>query len=83
MNTVREKPTYLSQDVWRALWLLAQSRNKGIESPHPKTTADEIADQILREHIEANYPELFEHQKKLEKLDKELISQLEQTRKDK
>jgi len=77
--SIREKPTYLSTQVYRALWLIAKSKNTPqlIETPHSNLASpDEIADSILREHIQTNYPQLFEHQKKVDALEKELLKTL-------
>jgi hypothetical protein len=76
--TIRKEPIYLSTQVWRALWLLSKatpSKNDGMSIN--TATPDEMADLMLRDSIARNYPQLFEHQKKLDKLDKELIESLQ------
>ncbi len=70
--SIRREPTYLSTEVWRALWLLSRS----LSSEGHLMTVDEIADFTLRESIVRNYPQIFEHQKQLEKLDRKLIESL-------
>jgi hypothetical protein len=71
----------VSNDVWRALWLLSkadlrrpkESANIGV----PIQTPDEIADDILRQSLREVHPQLFEHQKAVETLEKELIRTLQ------
>jgi hypothetical protein len=70
---IRREPTYLSTDVWRCLWLLAKTRSP---AEGQVATADEVADQILRETITERYPQLFEHQKQVAKMEKDLIKTL-------
>jgi len=41
-----------------------------------RVTPDELADCILRKHIEDNYPQLFTHQKEVDSLEKTLIEKL-------
>jgi hypothetical protein len=75
---IRREPTYLSRDVWRALYLVAQARATQLDDqglPHA-STADEIADQMLRELITEKYPQILEHQKAVAKQEKELIKTL-------
>ena len=72
--TIRRDPIYVSLDVWRWLRLLAKSDTR--PESHAPTTADEIADQILRQAIREQHPQLAEHQKQIEKLEKDLIKQL-------
>src|SRR4030095_17215448 len=73
--SIRREPTYLSSDVWRALWLLA--RAKGTQMDDQGLTkipsADEMADTILRYAIKEKYPQLLEHQKAVDRMEKELI----------
>lgn len=77
--SIRDKPTYLSYEVWRALWLLARAENgdyaKG--SDPSIATADSIADQMLRQAIREQHPQLFEHQAKIDKLERELVATLQ------
>ena len=77
--SIRREPTYLSTDVWRSLWLIAKAHP-------PKTddqgfskiaTADETADELLRGLIKDKYPQLLEHQKAVERLEKELLKTLQ------
>ena len=63
MNIGRE-PTYLSTDVWGALCLIAKSKDTGLANA--AWTPDFVADEMLREKIKEKYPQLFEHQKKVE-----------------
>jgi len=71
---IRRDPIYISTEVWRWLWLLAKSES--VPDDNRIATADEIADQILRQAIREQHPELMEHQKEIEKLEKALIDSL-------
>jgi len=71
---LRDKPIYLSYEVWRALWLLAKSEGPAEEGR--SVTADEIADQMLRQAIREQYPQLMTHQAEIDKLEKKLIESL-------
>jgi hypothetical protein len=51
---------------------LAKSRSDEIN----KITADEIADNVLSVWISEHHPELFEHQKRIAKLEAELLKTL-------
>jgi hypothetical protein len=75
---IRSNPTYLSAEVWKACWLLAQSKGTQTDEQGLSriTTADEMADELLRELIKEKYQELLEHQKAVDKLEKELIKTL-------
>jgi hypothetical protein len=75
---IRREATYLSTDVWKALWLLAQSKGSTTDDqglPH-NTTADEMADTLLRETISEKHPLIFEHLKKIKKMDGEFVKSL-------
>lgn len=72
---IRRDPIYVSTDVWRWLRLLAKSES--IPDENRIMTADEIADQILRQAIREQHPQLAEHQKEIEKLEKQLIRTLQ------
>lgn len=73
-----DKQFYVSTDVYRAYWLLSKVHddmmpgNSGLR----RVTPDELADCILRKHIEDNYPQLFTHQKEVDSLEKTLIEKL-------
>jgi hypothetical protein len=73
--SIRREPTYLSNDVWRALWLLAKARGGQTDEQGLTkiASADEMADSILREVIKEKYPQLLEHQKAVDRMEKELI----------
>lgn len=64
---IRREPTYLSTEVFRACWLLAQSQGR---------TADEMADTLLRELIAEKYPQISQAQKQIHKLEAELVTEL-------
>ncbi len=76
---IRNNPIYLSYEVWKWLRLLAKAetneRSGGTNGP---ITPDEIADHILRQAIREQHPQLSEHQKQIDKLEKQLIEELQQ-----
>ncbi len=72
--SIRREPTYLSYEVYAALRLLAKSRSSEMESG--TVTADGLANEMLRAYITEKHPQLFEHQKQIEKLERELIKTL-------
>lgn len=63
-----KKPIYVSTSVYRALWLISRKYNE--------STLDERANGILRTELNKHFPQLFEHQKKVEQLEKELLKTL-------
>jgi len=71
---LRDKPLYISYEVWRALWLLAKSEGQPEEGRI--VTADEIADRILRQSIREQHPQLMMHQAEIDKMEKKLIESL-------
>lgn len=80
--SIRREPTYLSTDVWKACWLIARARStEADEQSGARTeTADGVADSLLRDTIKEKYPQVFEHLKSIEKLDKEIIKQIGATK---
>ncbi len=77
--TIRPNPIYVSYEVWKWLRLLAKAetneRGGGMNGP---ITPDEIADQILRQAIREQHPQLSDHQKQIDKLEKQLVEALQQ-----
>lgn len=71
---IRSNPIYLSVEVWR--WLRLLSKAEAIPEENRIVTADEIADTILRQAIREQHPTLMEHQKQIDKLEKDLIEEL-------
>lgn len=71
---IRDKPIYLTTEVWRWLWLL--SKAESVPEENRITTADEIADQLLRQAIREQHPQLSDHQDRIDKLEKELVKEL-------
>src|SRR4029453_16001134 len=73
--SIRREPTYLSSDIWRALWLLAKAKGRQTDDQGLQKipSADEMADSILRGVITQKYPQLLEHQRAVERMEKELI----------
>ena len=66
----RPNSIYVSYEVRKALRLLAKAR------VDENQTADEIADEILRKVIMDKHPQIFDHQKSIVKLEKELLKTL-------
>jgi len=73
--TIRSNGIYLSSEVWRWLRLLAKAGS--IPEENRILTADEIADQILRQAIREQHPQLAEHEKELDALEKKVIKTLQ------
>ncbi len=70
--SIRREPTYLSYEVYRALRLLARARRSETE----KTSADQLADEMLQAIITEKFPQLLEHQQQIDKLERDLIKTL-------
>jgi hypothetical protein len=70
--SIRRDPIYLSYDVWRELRLLAKAQT----DEGNIVSADQVADEMLRQMISEKYPQLGEHQKKVGKMERELIKTL-------
>jgi hypothetical protein len=70
--SIRRDPIYLSYDVWRELRLLAKAQT----DEGNILTADQVADEILRQVLTERYPELREHEKQVANMEKELIKTL-------
>lgn len=72
--SIRRDPILLSYDTWRWLRILAKSES----SPEDGRimTADEMADNLLKQVIKERWPQLMEHAKQVDKLEKELIKTL-------
>src|SRR5437764_3489894 len=79
---LREKPIYLSNEVWRALWILAKADKATASASslevlaYKAVTPDEIADDMLRQAIREQHPELIMHLEKMDTLEKQLIEKL-------
>ena len=84
---LREKPIYLSNEVWRALWILAKADDGNnlkkkikyedvLYHDAKNTTPDEIADDLLRQAIKEQHPDLTTRLEELNKMEKELIENL-------
>jgi hypothetical protein len=71
---LRREPTYLSFEVYRALRLLAKSKDNG--EGRPIITVDELADELLAEVLVARYPKITEHLRQVDKLEREAIKAL-------
>ncbi len=70
--SIRRDPIYLSYGTWRALRLIAKAKSEESNI----VTADQLADEFLSAIITQKYPQLFEHQKHVAKLERELIKTL-------
>lgn len=69
MEYIRDskKPIYVSKEVSRGLWLLSKAKEK---------TPDELADEMLRNALHREYPDLIQHQTEVSQLEKEVIKKL-------
>ena len=70
--SIRRDPIYLSYDVWRELRLLAKAQT----DEGNIVTADQVADDMLRQVLTERYPQLQKHQKDVAKLERDLIKTL-------
>jgi hypothetical protein len=70
----RRDPTYLSYDIWKSLHLLTKAKHVTGSDQNP--TVESLVDDILRREITDKYPQLLEHQKQIDKLERELIKTL-------
>jgi len=75
--SIRRDPIYVSVETWRWLRLLAKA--EGCPEEGRIVTPDEIADQILRQSIREQHPQLSEHQKEIDTLECKLIESLKPT----
>lgn len=77
---MRSRQFNISPDVSEAYWALAQAFAKAADQGLSHKTPDEIADNVLRKHIQDNYPKLFEElsvrARKVEVLDTILVNNL-------
>jgi hypothetical protein len=79
---IRRDPIYVSTEVWRWLRLLAKAEpapenaNTSYDTISRKVTPDEIADQILRQAIREQHPQLAELQKELDAMEKRTVQAL-------
>ena len=75
---IRREPTYLSTEVWKCCWLVAQSETGTLDAQNmPRTvTVDEVADRELYDRFKEKRPEIFEHMKEMRKLDQQFIKKL-------
>jgi hypothetical protein len=82
MTYIRDnkKPVYLSTEVYRWLQLLAKADRLYIATESRMGTADEVADQILRQAIREQHPQLSEHQKAIDAAEKKLVDTLRHDR---
>ena len=74
-RAVRNEPIRISYEVWSVLRLLAKSRGN-VEPGLPRMTEDQLADDILLAALKELHPQIFEHRKSVEKLEKELLKEL-------
>jgi hypothetical protein len=71
LRAFRTQPIYLTTEVWRALFALAQARSRHAEE---RVTVDGLADLLLREKITEKHPDLFG---RISESDEKLILSLE------
>lgn len=79
---IRRDPIYVSTEVWRWLRLLSKAEpvpenaNTSYDTITRRATPDQIADQILRQAIREQYPQLAELQKAMDDLEGGIIQAL-------
>ncbi len=73
--SIRRDPIYLSYGTWRALKLIGKARSEEGNI----VTADQLADEFLQVVIKEKYPQLTDHQKQIDKLERDLIKTLGET----
>jgi hypothetical protein len=74
--SIRRDPIYVSVETWRWLRLIAKA--EGSPEEGRIVTPDAIADQMLRQCIREQHPQLPEHQKEIDALERKLIKSLQQ-----
>lgn len=74
--SIRRDPIYISTEVYGWLRLLAKADNVGRDE-RSYATADEIADELLRQAIREQHPALADHRKEIEKLEEKLLESLQ------
>ena len=79
---IRRDPIYISTEVWRWLYLLSKAEpapadaNTSYDTISRKVTPDEIADQILRQAIREQHPQLAELMKGMDDMEKRIVQAL-------
>ena len=76
MSIERPNSIYVSYEVKKALRLWAKATAEYTSEGKTIFTADELADTLLREIIKERKPQLFEFQKQMVKLEKEMLTTL-------
>jgi hypothetical protein len=71
--SIRREPVYISTEVWKACWLIARAKT---ETRPNVVTTDEMIDTLLREAIAEKCPELSDHKRDVDELDKKVIATL-------
>jgi hypothetical protein len=80
-RAVRDQPLLVSYEVWAVLRLVAKSHGS-VEPGLPRMTEAQLADQILLDGLKERYPKIFEHRKKVEKMERDLMGQLNENSND-
>jgi hypothetical protein len=78
----RQAEVHVSYEVLDSLWLIAKANpTVGVAAGDPdrKSTADAMADELLRKLIKEKFPQLSEHRKKVAADERELIKTLKMT----
>ena len=71
---IRRDPIYVGSNTWRALRLIAKAQSAPEEGRI--STADELADAMLWEAIKTRSPQLIDHVKAIEKMEREIVKTL-------
>lgn len=76
--SMRRETIYVSTEILRSLIILAKAQSGYQEEGGTRniTTADDIAEKLLREAIKEKYPDLIIHLREVGKLQDELIKRL-------
>lgn len=79
---IRRDPIYVSTEVWRWLRLLAKAEpvprdaNTSYDTIVQRVTPDAIADQILRQAIREQHPQLATLQKEMDDMENRVVQEL-------
>jgi len=65
--SIRREPTYLSTEVWRALFVIARAF---------EVTPDELANDILDKAIKERFPSVLNYLAQVQKLEREVVKAL-------
>jgi hypothetical protein len=70
----RRNTIYINGDILHSLWLIAKSRPPDADNRY--ATAEDVAEEMIRATIKEKFPQLAEHRKQVDKLERELLKTL-------